>query len=69
METQINAQEIMNKLMQLQDDVTFLRQNMEHFDDFFLSEDDTIALDESLINEKEGKLASFEDIENARNKI
>lgn len=66
MEMQINAQEIMNKLAQLQAQIDSLRQD---FEDAQLSEEEIKLIDESLIHEKEGKLASFEDIENARNKI
>ena len=41
----------------------------EDFEDTQLTSEEIKLIDESLINEKEGKLYSFEDIENERNKV
>lgn len=59
METQINSHEIMEKLNKLQAQVDKLQ---EEFEDTQLTEDEVKLIDESLVNEKEGKLISSEDL-------
>lgn len=66
MEMQINPQEIMEKLNKLQAQVNKLQ---EEFEDTILTDEEIKLIDESLVHEKEGKLYSFEDIENERNKV
>ena len=68
METQINPQEIMERLVKLQEDVNFIREQMEYLEDTTLTNEERKLLDESLIHEREGKLVSLEEIKNARNR-
>ncbi len=59
MEAQINPQEIMQKLVYLQTQINSLR---EDFEDTQLTEEEIKLIDESLVNEREGKLISSKEL-------
>ena len=67
MEMQINMQDIMNKLIQIQEDVNILKQNNID-EDCILDDDDREALRIADEEFKDGKTFSLEDIEMERRK-
>ncbi len=67
MEMQINPQEIMKRLIKLQNDVDFIKKNIIDID-YFLDEDDKEALRLAEEEFRERKLVSLEDIEKLRKK-
>ncbi|MGD9275940.1 MAG: hypothetical protein PVJ67_02095 [Candidatus Pacearchaeota archaeon] len=62
MEMQIGNNEILARLAKLQADVDFIKRNMVDEDDDVLTDEEIRMIDESLVNEKEGKLISHEEL-------
>ena len=61
-------QQILDTLVRLEKEVGEIKEHMVDVD-VILTEEERILLDKSLKHEKEGKLISFEEIENVRNKV
>lgn len=59
MDMQINPQMIMERLTQMQSQIDRLQ---EEFDDTILTKEEIQLIDESLINEKKGKLTSSNEL-------
>jgi len=59
MESQVSSQEMMSMILKLQAQVNKLQ---EEFEDTILTDEEIKLIDESLINEKEGKLISSDDL-------
>ena len=55
----VDAKEIMVKLVRLQTDINYIR---EHIEDITLTEDDLRSLEEAEKDHKEGKTISLEDL-------
>ena len=68
MATEAINQQILDKLARLEKEVGEIKEHMVDVD-VILTEEERILLDKSLKHEKEGKLISFEEIENVRNKV
>ncbi len=61
------TQEIMDKLSSIQLELNYIKEHMIDVDTI-LSEEERKLLDLSIKNEEEGKLTSFEELDNVRNK-
>ena len=67
MATEAINQQILDTLVRIEKEVGEIKEHMVDVD-VILTEEERILLDKSLKHEKEGKLISFEEIENVRNK-
>ena len=63
----MEQQNIVNRLDRIEKTLKFIQENMINID-VILTEEEKRMLDESVENEKSGKLVSLEDINNVRNK-
>jgi len=68
MATEAINQQILDTLVRIEKEVGEIKEHMVDVD-VILTEEERILLDKSLKHEKEGKLISFEEIENVRNKV
>ena len=64
----MEQQGIDNRLDKIQKTLEFIRENMVNVD-ALLTEEEIKMLDESVKNEKSGKLVYLEEIKNVRNKV
>lgn len=65
--TESALQTIQEELKAIRNDLSYLKEHMVDVD-VILSEEERRLLNESLKHEKEGKLVSLEELENARHK-
>ncbi len=61
-----NQKQILIELRNIKQELDYIKEHMVDAD-AFLTPDEKILLDESMINEKQDKLISLEELEHARN--